>query len=123
MVGTNKAHSMAKTAVICAKLRVMPNPTHRVVTDDIGWRLCTLVSIAERLELASMKTPITMMRMLKILWERSTSTTSICVVVTAVDLVQMRPDDPLELVATPPVTLINWQTVEEDADEDRLGNP
>jgi len=52
MVGTNKAYSMARTPVIRTKLGVMPNPNHRVVTDDIGWGLCTLVSIAERLEAA-----------------------------------------------------------------------
>ena len=50
MVGTNKAYAMARTPVLRTALGVMPDPSHRVVTDDIGWGLCVLVSIAERLE-------------------------------------------------------------------------
>merc|ERR1719226_350410 len=64
MVGTNKAYSLAKVPFIRTKLGVMPDPNHRVVTDDIGWGLCALVSIAERLEDAGIHTPTTMMRML-----------------------------------------------------------
>merc|ERR1712222_190426 len=44
MVGTNAAYSMAKVPYIRTKLGVMPNPTHRVVCDDIGWGLCVLVA-------------------------------------------------------------------------------
>ncbi|EER10810.1 hypothetical protein Pmar_PMAR000853 [Perkinsus marinus ATCC 50983] len=47
MVGTNQAYSMARTP------GVAPNPKHRVVVDDIGWGLCVLVSIAERLGVAT----------------------------------------------------------------------
>jgi len=64
MVGTNKAYSMARTPVLRSKQGVMPHPTHRVVTDDIGWGLCVLVSIAERLQVLGFPTPTTMMRML-----------------------------------------------------------
>jgi len=64
MVGTNKAYSMARTPVVRTKQGVMPNANHRVVTDDIGWGLCALVSIAEKLEAAGIQTPTTMMRML-----------------------------------------------------------
>ncbi|OLQ04886.1 Octopine dehydrogenase [Symbiodinium microadriaticum] len=64
MVGTNKAYSMARTPVLRSKQGVMPHPTHRVVTDDIGWGLCVLVSIAERLQELGFPTPTTMMRML-----------------------------------------------------------
>ena len=60
MVGTNKAYSMARrgvhkngnlhhnttpsdqirTPVLRTMQGVMPHPSHRVVTDDIGWGLC-----------------------------------------------------------------------------------
>jgi len=62
MVGTNKAYRMAKTPVVRMKEGVMPNPTHRVVTDDIGWGLCALVSVAERLAEEGIESPTTMMR-------------------------------------------------------------
>ena len=64
MVGTNKAYAMARTPLLRSSLGVMPDPNHRVVTDDIGWGLCVLVSIAERLEDAGVHTNTTMMRML-----------------------------------------------------------
>ncbi len=54
LVGTNAAYALAKTPMIrspeggCA-----PNPTHRVVVDDIGFGLCVLVDIAERLNIAT----------------------------------------------------------------------
>ncbi|CAK9097372.1 unnamed protein product [Durusdinium trenchii] len=64
MVGTNKAYSMARTPVLRTMQGVMPHPNHRVVTDDIGWGLCVLVSIAERLQDFGVQTPTTMMRML-----------------------------------------------------------
>jgi len=130
MVGTNKAYSMAKTPVIRTKLGVMPHPTHRVVTDDIGWGLCALVSIAERLQAAGISTPTTMMRML-IEWHQNLMGKEYILNGRlrgrdCVDLVLLRPDDPLELVAKPPVaaTATNWLAVaEEGADEPRYGNP
>jgi len=52
MVGTNLAYSMAKTPMLKDEKdgSVKPFATHRVVQDDIGWGLCVLISIAERLE-------------------------------------------------------------------------
>jgi len=51
LVSTNAAYALAKTPVLEDDMgRVKPFPTHRVVQDDIGWGLCVLVSIAERLE-------------------------------------------------------------------------
>lgn len=134
-VGTNKAYSMAKTPVIRSKLGVMPNPTHRVVTDDIGWGLCALVSIAERLELAGTKTPTTMMRML-IEWHQNLMGKEYlyqgklrgrdCW-----ELVLLKPDDPLELVANAPgcsksgekATFHLHSLTEDEDDENRIGNP
>lgn len=127
-VGTNKAYRMAKTPFIRTKLGVMPNPTHRVVTDDIGWGLCALVSIAERLELAGIKTPTTAMRML-IEWHQNLMGKEYlyngklrgrdCA-----DLVLIRPDDPLELVANAPSAKPLLMTLsDEEDDEHRIGNP
>merc|ERR1719442_83278 len=92
--------------MIKTKMGVMPDPNHRVITDDIGWGLCTLVSIAEHLENAGIHTPTTMMRML-IEWHQNLMGKEYlyngrlrgrdCA-----DLVLIRPDDPLELVAKPP---------------------
>lgn len=130
-VGTNKAYSMARTPFIRTKLGVMPNPTHRVVTDDIGWGLCALVSIAEKLDAAGIKTPTTMMRML-IEWHQNLMGKEYLyngrlIGRDCYELVLLRPDDPLDLVAnvkgapsekTPLMTL----SVEED-EEERIGNP
>jgi len=129
MIGTNKAYAMAKTPFIRTKLGVMPNPTHRVVTDDIGWGLCTLLSIAERLEVAGIKTPTNMMRML-IEWHEKMMGKEFlyngrlrgrdCA-----ELVLMRPSDPLEVVAKAqgaPTT--QWlSAAEKEASEMRYGNP
>lgn len=130
MVGTNRAYSMARTPVIRTKLGVMPNSSHRVVTDDIGWGLCALVSIAERLEAAGIRTPTTMMRML-IEWHQQLMGKEFlyngrlrgrdCA-----DLVLLRPGDALELVARAPSTAAarEWLTsAEEQAAENRIGNP
>lgn len=129
MVGTNKAYSMAKTPFIRTKLGVMPNPNHRVVTDDIGWGLCALVSIAERLEAAGRRTPTTMMRML-IEWHQRLMGKEFlyngrlrgrdCA-----DLVLLRPGDDLELVARAKTAApARWlSTAEESSDEHRIGNP
>lgn len=129
MIGTNKAYAMAKTPFIRTKLGVMPNPTHRVVTDDIGWGLCALLSIAERLEVAGIKTPTNMMRML-IEWHEKMMGKEFlyngrlrgrdCA-----ELVLMRPSDPLEVVAKAqgaPTT--QWlSAAEKEASEMRYGNP
>lgn len=129
MVGTNKAYSMARVPVIRSDLGVMPNPHHRVVTDDIGWGLCALVSIAERLELEGVKTPTTMMQML-IQWHQTLMGKEYlyngrlqgrdCA-----DLVLLQPSDPLTFVAqfpTPPgaPTLLQG---DEKTDEDQVKTP
>lgn len=129
MVGTNKAYSMAKTPVIRTNKGVMPNPNHRVVLDDIGWGLCVLISIAERLETAGIKTPTTMMRAMvewhqgmmgkEFLFNGRLRGRDIA------ELVLLGPSDALELVARAPGTEAKaWLlTAEEQADEDRYGNP
>lgn len=128
MVGTNKAYALARTPFIRTKLGVMPDPNHRVITDDIGWGLCVLVSVAERLEAAGIHTPTTMMRML-IEWHQTIMGKEFlyngklrgrdCA-----DLVLLRPGDPLELVAKSPESTPQWlPKVDEQANEDRIGNP
>lgn len=129
MIGTNKAYAMAKTPFIRTKLGVMPNPNHRVVTDDIGWGLCALVSIAERLEVAGIRTPTAMMRML-IEWHQKMMGKEFIyngrlIGRDCAELVLMRSGDPLELVAkTPAVSDQKWlSTAEDDITENRIGNP
>merc|ERR1719215_2187934 len=129
IVGTNKAYSMAKTPVIRSKAGVMPNPNHRVVTDDIGWGLCVLISIAERLEIAGISTPTTMMRML-VEWHQKLMRKEYLVNGRlggrdCNELVLLRPSDSLDLVANPPVGNTKWRIMkaEATADEDRIGNP
>lgn len=128
MVGTNQAYSAAKTPFIRTKLGVMPAKDHRVVLDDIGWGLCALVSIAERLEGAGIKTPTTMMRML-IEWHQSMMGKEFlfngklrgrdCG-----DLVLLRPADDLQLVAKPPEGGRNWLSyLDDESEEERYGNP
>merc|ERR1719237_916683 len=97
---------MAKTPVIRTKLGVMPNPNHRVITDDIGWGLCALVSIAERLEDAGVHTPTTMMRML-IEWHQKLMGKEFLYNgrlrgADCADLVLLRPGDALGMVAKAP---------------------
>lgn len=65
VVGTNKAYSMAKTPHLKVGNGVAPIVNHRVVQDDIGWGLCVLVSIGDRLNV-----PTTTMRWL-IEWHQS----------------------------------------------------
>jgi len=129
MVGTNKAYSMARTPVVRTKQGVMPNANHRVVTDDIGWGLCALVSIAEKLEAAGIQTPTTMMRML-IEWHQKLMGKEYlyngrlrgrdCS-----ELVLLRLSDDLELVAKAPTSgSTQWiSNAEEQAMEPRFGNP
>merc|ERR1719453_1620536 len=120
MVGTNKAYSAAKTPVIRTKAGVMPAANHRVVLDDIGWGLCALVSIAERLEYAGVHTPTTMMRMM-IEWHQNMMGKEFlfngklrgrdCA-----DLVLLRTNDDLELVAKPPPGTIAMPVKKMDAE-------
>eukprot|EP00931_Biecheleriopsis_adriatica_P110181 TRINITY_DN8444_c0_g1_i1.p1 TRINITY_DN8444_c0_g1~~TRINITY_DN8444_c0_g1_i1.p1 ORF type:complete len:446 (-),score=78.66 TRINITY_DN8444_c0_g1_i1:127-1464(-) len=128
MVGTNKAYSMAKTPMVRTKQGVMPHPTHRVVTDDIGWGLCALVSIAEKLETAGIFTPTTMMRML-IEWHQRLMGKEYlyngrlrgrdCL-----ELVLLAPGDDINLVAKAPGVNSDWvSSAEEQAMEPRYGNP
>merc|ERR1719245_2682729 len=98
---------MAKSPLIRTELGVMPDPTHRVVTDDIGWGLCVLISIAERLEVAGLSTPTTMMRMLvewhqKLMRKEYLINGRLCGR-DCRDLVLLRLSDSLDLVAKPPV--------------------
>merc|ERR1740123_2175026 len=128
MVGTNKAYSLAKTPVIRTKLGVMPDPTHRVITDDIGWGLCALISIAERLEDAGVKTPTVMMRMLvewfqKLMGKEYLHNGKLrgrdCR-----ELILINLSDPLDLVARPPPGSREWlDEVDKQAEEHRIGNP
>jgi len=129
MVGTNKAYSMAKTPVIRTNQGVMPNPNHRVVLDDIGWGLCVLISIAERLESAGIKCPTTMMRAM-VEWHQSMMGKEYLFNGRLrgrdiAELVLLGPNDPLELVARPPGSEAkSWLTqAEQQAEEDRYGNP
>jgi len=130
MVGTNKAYSMAKTPFLRTKLGVMPNPNHRVVLDDIGWGLCVLVSIAERLEeVAGVKTPMTMTKAM-IEWHQQMMKKEFLVngKLRGRDcdgLVLLRSNDPLEHAALAPGQEIStWlQAAEDQCDEERFGNP
>eukprot|EP00933_Yihiella_yeosuensis_P008375 TRINITY_DN113793_c0_g1_i1.p1 TRINITY_DN113793_c0_g1~~TRINITY_DN113793_c0_g1_i1.p1 ORF type:complete len:200 (+),score=47.68 TRINITY_DN113793_c0_g1_i1:37-600(+) len=129
MVGTNAAYKMAKTPVLRTKQGIMPNPSHRVVTDDIGWGLCALVSIAEKLEMAGISTPTTMMRML-IEWHQKLMGKEYLLNGRlrgrdCDELVLLRSGDDLELVAkAATATSSNWvSTADEQAMEPRYGNP
>lgn len=129
MVGTNKAYSMARTPVLRTMQGVMPHPSHRVVTDDIGWGLCVLVSIAERLEDVGMHTPTTMMRML-IEWHQKIMGKEYlyngrlrgrdCA-----ELVLLHPGDDLSMVAKGvSESLDDWiSKADGQASEPRYGNP
>lgn len=127
MVGTNKAYHMAKTPFVRTKLGVMPNPTHRVVTDDIGWGLCALISVAERLELAGVKTPTTMMRAMVEWHQRMMGKEYLYNGKLAgrdcADLALLRLGDPLELVARPPVLSPRETLASMEDGENRIGNP
>lgn len=130
MVGTNKAYSMAKTPVLRTKLGVMPNPNHRVVLDDIGWGLCVLVSIAERLEdVTGIKIHMTMTKAM-IEWHQQMMKKEFLIdgKLRGRDcdgLVLLRSTDPLELAALAAgQTVDNWlPKVDAEAEEERYGNP
>lgn len=96
-IGTNKAYSMARTPFVMVGQGYAPNPNHRVVQDDIGWGLCVLVSIAERLNV-----PVTTMIWL-IEWHQRMM--GKCFIVNGrltgpdvKDLVVLLPHEPLSLV-------------------------
>merc|ERR1719265_2664145 len=129
MVGTNKAYSAAKTPVIRTELGVMPAPNHRVVEDDIGWGLCVIISIAEKLQTSGLRASTTMMRML-VEWHQNLMGKEYLKNGKLQgrdigELVLLRTEDALELVAQPPsVTPARWlRTAESRADEHRIGNP
>jgi hypothetical protein len=132
LVGTNSAYSMAKTPMIRTPSGVVPNATHRVVVDDIGWGLCVLVSIGERLGV-----PTYMMKML-ISWHQDLMGKEYLVngKISGKDvgeLVLIAPNDPLEMVAMIPTDLTSandgtaaadlFAAADAQADEERIGNP
>merc|ERR1711957_212535 len=130
MVGTNKAYSMAKTPVIRTDAGVMPHPNHRVVLDDIGWGLCVLVSIAERLEeVVGVKTPMTMTKAM-IEWHQDMMKKEFLIngKLRGRDcdgLVLLRSNEPLEYAAfAPGQNATSWlESVEAQSAEERFGNP
>lgn len=130
MVGTNKAYSMAKTPFLRTKLGVMPNPNHRVVLDDIGWGLCVLLSIAERLEeVSGVKTPMTMTKAM-IEWHQQMMKKEFLIngKLRGRDcdgLVLLKSNEPLEYAALAPgQETSSWlASVEDQNDEERYGNP
>jgi len=105
IVGTNKAYSMARTPMITTDEGYSPNANHRVVKDDIGWGLCVLLSVAERLQAEGVRTPTTMMRAM-VEWHQDIMHKEFLVNgrLTGKDcgeLVLLAPDDPLVSVARP----------------------
>ena len=125
LVGTNSAYAMAKTPMIRTPSGVAPNATHRVVVDDIGWGLCVLVSIAERLNV-----PTHMMKMM-ITWHQELMEKEYLVNGKIAgrdvgELVLIGPNDPFELVARIPKTTFGSDIIaaaDKQADEHRIGNP
>ena len=125
LVGTNAAYGMAKTPMIRTPSGVAPNPKHRVVVDDIGWGLCVLVSIADRLHV-----PAYMMKML-INWHQDLMGKEYLVNGRLVgrdcgELVLLQSTDHLDLVARVPTNGFGADIMA-DADaqsiENRIGNP
>ena len=124
LVGTNAAYAMAKTPMIRTPSGVAPNPKHRVVVDDIGWGLCVLISIADRLNV-----PVHMMKML-VTWHQDLMNKEFLVNgrlagKDCAELVLLSPSDPLESVARIPDTQVVDVIADADAqsDENRIGNP
>jgi hypothetical protein len=125
IVGTNAAYAMAKTPMIRTAMGVAPNPQHRVVVDDIGWGLCVLVSIADRLNV-----PAHMMKML-ISWHQELMGKEYLLNGKLAgkdcpELVLLSSSDPLELVACVPgrASLKDLlQDADTQAEENRIGNP
>jgi len=125
MVGTNKAYSMAKTPVIASDKGVSPAVNHRVVVDDIGWGLCVLLSIAERLELADKKVPTSMITFMIEWFQRIMGKEYVVdgrLLGRDVDeLVLLGPEDPLSLVGS--IEVVRGDSVLKGAEEERYGNP
>ena len=125
LVGTNAAYAMAKTPLIRTPSGVAPNPKHRVVVDDIGWGLCVLVSIADRLNV-----PVYMMKML-IGWHQDLMGKEYLVQGKLAgrdcgELVLVGPHDGLEVVARVPEKGFGADLIADadaQADENRIGNP
>jgi hypothetical protein len=123
IVGTNAAYAMAKTPLIRTAIGVVPNPRHRVVLDDIGWGLCVLVSIADRLEV-----PVHMMKML-IYWHQDMMGKEFLINGRLAgkdcsDLVLLSPSDPLDLVArVASASRDVLADADDQAEENRIGNP
>jgi len=124
LVGTNAAYAMAKTPMIRTANGVQPNPKHRVVVDDIGWGLCVLISIADRLDV-----PVHMMKML-VNWHQDLMGNEFLVNgrLTGRDcreLVLISPNDPLEMVARIPAVFVTdvFADADAQAEENRIGNP
>lgn len=125
LVGTNAAYAMAKTPMIRTPSGVAPNAKHRVVVDDIGWGLCVLVSIADRLNV-----PTYMMKML-INWHQDLMGKEYLVNGRLVgrdcgELVLLQSSDALDLVARVPEQAFGAHIIADadaQADENRIGNP
>lgn len=122
MVGTNQAYSMAKVPVVEGPDGVSPHPTHRVVMDDIGWGLCVLISIAQRVG-----TPYTLMQML-VEWHQKMMGKEYMVGGELVgrdckELVLLSKNEPLELVAYLPDQALTAVIAKSTEEEDRIGNP
>lgn len=123
LVGTNSAYSLAKTPMIRTELGVAPNPKHRVVVDDIGWGLCVLVSIADRLAV-----PCYMMKMMiswhQDLMEKEYLVNGIIAGRDSHELVLIARSDPLELVGKIPNKSNHKDSITQaDSEENRIGNP
>ena len=118
VVGTNTAYAMARTPMIKTATGVSPNPDHRVVVDDIGWGLCVLVSIADRLSV-----PTYMMKMMiqwhQDLMDKEYLLNGMIAGRDASELVLLGRKDSLTLVGNVPKSTLYG----EEYDEERIGNP
>ena len=123
LVGTNAAYAMAKTPMIRTPSGVAPNGKHRVVVDDIGWGLCVLISIADRLQV-----PVNMMKML-VMWHQELMEKEYLLNGRLAgrdcgELVLLGSTDPLEMVANVPASALDViADADMQADENRIGNP
>ncbi|CAD7926389.1 unnamed protein product [Amoebophrya sp. A120] len=113
MVGTNQAYSMAKTPHVkgaagredaSSSSGVFPAKNHRVMQDDIGWGLCVLLSVAEKLEIQLKKRiPTTMIRAMiewhQVIMEKDFLRDGKLIGEDCESVVLLRPTDPLEAVS------------------------
>lgn len=128
MVGTNAAYALAKTPVVHRDGGVCPHPTHRVVVDDIGWGLCVLLSIAERLEREGVRCPTTTMRAMvewhQVVMGKEFLVNGRLIGRDCTELVLLGPYDSVHLVANVPTGGILKQSIVITDEEDfRIGNP